>query len=312
MEACHRGARHWLDRAMRLIHGGIRHWLGQDDGIASWGHAMGARNTGWIGALGLIREGLPWGHRALAGSGQWDWFMAVCGTGWIGWWDWFMGVFHGGVQRGLDQGNCIDLWGCVMGVCDWIGWWDWLVRLRHGARDTGWIREMGLIHGGMRHWLDRGNGFDWWGLATLAGPGRWDWFMGVRDTGWNGAMALIYGDASWGCTTGSGKWDWFVGARHGGATLAGCGRWDWVMGACHGGAQLDRVMELICGGEPWGHMTLTRSGRWDWLMWACNGGSRHWLDQGDGIDSWGRAKWQSNMVAEFKWRYHVSSCLVLR
>ena len=123
--------------------------------------------------------------------------------------------------------------------------------------------------GGARPWLDRGNGFDWWGFATLAGPGQWDWFMGVRDTGWNGAMALIYGDSSWGRATRSGRWDWFVGARHGGATLAGYGRWDWVMGACHGGARLDRGDGI----DLWGRAM----------------GARHWLDPGDGIDLCGRA-----------------------
>ena len=51
---------------------GMRHWLDRGDGIVSWGHAMGPRDTGWIGALGLIHGGLPWGHAALAGSGQWD------------------------------------------------------------------------------------------------------------------------------------------------------------------------------------------------------------------------------------------------
>ena len=284
MEACHRGARHWLDRAMRLIHGGIRHWLGQDDGIASWGHAMGARNTGWIGALGLIREGLPWGHRALAGSGQWDWFMAVCGTGWIGWWDWFMRVFHGGVQRGLDQGNCIDLWGCVMGVCDWIGWWDWLVGLRHGARDTGWIREMGLIHGGMRHWLDRGDGIDSWGHA-----------MGPCDTGWIGAMGLIDGGSRhwlargdgidlWGCTTlaGTGRWHWFMGTRHGGARLDrgnGIDLWGHAMGVRH-------WLDVGDGIKLWGRAMGARNwiGWWNWFVGESHGGTWHWLDPGDGID----------------------------
>ena len=139
--ARHRGARHWLDQAMGLIHGGMQHRLDRGNGIVSWGHAMGARDTGWIGALGLIHGGLPWGHTTLAGSGQWDWFMAVCGTGcnglmglireglpWehatltgSGGWDRFMGLCHGGVQHGLDGDDGIDLWGCVMGVRDWIG-----------------------------------------------------------------------------------------------------------------------------------------------------------------------------------------------
>ena len=47
-----------------------------------------------------------------------------------------MGMGHGGAR--LDRGDGIGWWGCAM-----------------GAHDTGCIREMGLIHGGMRHWLDR-------------------------------------------------------------------------------------------------------------------------------------------------------------
>ena len=99
------------------------------------------------------------------------------------------------------------------------------------------------------------------GHTTLAGSGRWGWLMGVChwDTRhWNGEMALIYGDALWGRATWSGRWDWFAVAHHGGATLAGSGRWDWCMGTHHGGA-------------------------------------RHWLDRGDGIDSWERAEWQSTI-----------------
>ena len=100
----------------------------------------------------------------------------------------------------------------------------------------------------------------------------------------------------------------------------GGGGWRWLdrgdgielWGRAMGARNWIGVMELIRGGEPRGCTTLTRSGRWDWFMWARNGGARHWLDRGDGIDSWGRAKWQSNMVAEFKWQYHVSSCLALR
>ena len=42
--------------------------------------------------------------------------------------------------------------------------------------DTGWIGAMELFHGDMRHWLERGNGFDLWrciamGHTTLAGSG---------------------------------------------------------------------------------------------------------------------------------------------
>ena len=232
---------------MGLIHGGVQHWVEQGDGIDSWGLTMGARYTGWIGAMGVI-----------------------------------YGVCHGGVRHRLDRGDGIDLWGCIMGVHDWIGvmgmicggvpWgsvtlagsgrWDWFM----GAHDTGWIGAMGLIHGGSRHWLDRGDGNVIcggapWGRATLAGPGRWDWLMGVcYGNTWhcNGEMVLIYGNALWGRATWSGRWDWFVVAQHGGVTQAGSGRWDWFMGAHHGGA------------------------------W-------HWLDLGNGIDSWRRAEWQSTI-----------------
>ena len=71
-------------------------------------------------------------------------------------------------------------WVCVTGSGDGINWWGCAM----GARDTGWIREMGLIHGGRRHWLDRGDGIDSWGHA-----------MGPCDTGWIGAMGLIHGGA---------------------------------------------------------------------------------------------------------------------
>ena len=63
-----------------------------------------------------------------------------------------MGMHHGGAR--LDRGDGINLWGCAM-----------------GERDTGWIGAMGLIHGGMQHWLDRGIGIDTWGHATLARSG---------------------------------------------------------------------------------------------------------------------------------------------
>ena len=144
-------------------------WIGRWDWFM--GHTIGACDTGWIGELGLIHGGLPWEHTALAGSGQWDWFMALCGTGWNGVMglipgglprgraaragpgrlDWFMGMRHAGER--LDRDNGIDWWGCAM-----------------GARDTGRIREMGLIHEGTWHWLDQG-----WCC----------WFMGAR----HGAMA---------------------------------------------------------------------------------------------------------------------------
>ena len=42
-----------------------------------------------------------------------------------------------------------------------------------GASHPGWIGAMGLIHGGSGYWLDRCDGIDLWGRATLAGTGRW-------------------------------------------------------------------------------------------------------------------------------------------
>ena len=56
-----------------------------------------------------------------------------------------------------------------------------------GARDSGWIGAMGLIYGDVRHWLERGDGIDSWGLA-----------MGASDTGWIGVMGLINGCVPWG------------------------------------------------------------------------------------------------------------------
>ena len=149
-----------------------------------------------------------------------------------------------------------------------------------GVRDPAWIGATGLIDGGSQHWLDRGDGIDLWGCATLAGTGLWHWFMGTR----HGGARLDRGD-------GIDLWGHAMGVRHwldvgDGIELWGCamGARDWI-----------GVMELICGGEPWGCTTLTRSGRWDWFMWTRNGGARHWLDRGDGIDSLGRAKWQSTI-----------------
>ena len=52
-----------LDRVMELIcgesHGVAQHWLDPGDGIDLCGRAMGARDTGWIGAMGLIRGDVP-------------------------------------------------------------------------------------------------------------------------------------------------------------------------------------------------------------------------------------------------------------
>ena len=127
--------------------------------------------------------------------------------------------------------------------------------------------------GGAR--LDRGNGIDLWGRAmgrtSLAGSGdgidSWGYVMGAHD--WIREMGLICGDTPLGAT--------LAGTRHGGARLdqgdgidlwgpaMGCDTgWMWVMRLIYGGvpwgAQLDRAMELICGGEPWKRTTLARSG----------------------------------------------------
>ena len=214
----------------------------------------------WIGVMALIGGVAPWGCATLAGSGRWDWFMGARDIGWIR----VMGLIHGGSP-----------WGHV--TLAGSGWWDWFIGARHGGK---WL------------WLDRGDGFDSWGLTTLARLGNGIDLWWLPDTGWNGAMALIYGDTSWGCATGSGKWDWFVGHTMGvrhwldvgdGIELWGCamGTRDWI-----------GAVELICRGAPWGRTTLTWSGRWNvGVPW----GARHWLDWGDGIDLWERAKWQSTI-----------------
>ena len=212
--------------------------------------------------------------------------MVAYDTGCIGAMGWFTGMCHG-VAR-LDRGDRIDMWGRAM-----------------GTQVTGWIGAMGLNHGDMWQWLDRGNGIISWGHATLAGAGQWDWFMGVCrgacNTGWIGAMGLIYvmGAHDWigemgliwggtplGCDTGwDTSWgrDWIRemglicggmpwgggGGGGGGAILAGCELWDWFIGVFHGGRNWIGAMELICGGEPWGR------------AW-------HWLDLGEGIDLCGR------------------------
>ena len=91
--------------------------------------------------------------------------MGACSTGWIG----AIALIYGDAS-----------WGCATGSGDRNDWWGCAM----GARNTGWIREMGLIHGGMRHWLDRSDGIDSWGHT-----------MGPCDTGWIGAMGSIHGGA---------------------------------------------------------------------------------------------------------------------
>ena len=52
------------------------------------------------------------------------------------------------------------------------------VRVVRVVRVISVIEALELIHGGcrggIRHWLDRGDGIDSWQRATLAGAGRWD------------------------------------------------------------------------------------------------------------------------------------------
>ena len=254
------------------------------------------------------------------------------------WLDWAMGliyeVCHGGIRHWLYQGHGVDLQGRVMGAPDWMwhwldrgdgivswghatlagaGQWVWFMAVYcHGAHDTGWIRVMGLIYGGvpwgMQHGLDRGNRIDLWDMSWghTTGSGRWDWLEGARH--WD----LTLAGTRHGGATGSERWDWFVGARHGGATLAGCELWDWFMGVFHGARNWIGAMELICGGEPC--MTLARSGWRDWFMWERHEGARQWLDWGYGIDLWGPVEWQSTIwllnVNECKWQSTIYGCYV--
>ena len=174
------GRWYWL---MGTCHGGARLDLG--DGIDLWGCAMGSATP--------------------VGSGRWNWFMGARHRGAQHWLDWAMGLTHE---------DCATVWIGAMG-------------LLHGGMPGGhvtlagsghWDRFMGACHEDTRHWLDWGNGIDlwrgigWngvmelipgglpWGHATVAGSGRWDWFMAVCGTGWNGVMGLIPG----GCH--GGKW----------------------------------------------------------------------------------------------------------
>ena len=66
---------------------------------------MAACNTSWIGAMGSIHEGLPWGHATLAGLGHgidlWGCAMGVCDIGWIG----AMGLIYGDASWGCTTGS---------------------------------------------------------------------------------------------------------------------------------------------------------------------------------------------------------------
>ena len=65
---------------------------------------------------------------------------------------------------------------------------------------------MGVCHGGVRYWLDRGDGIDLWGCI-----------MGAHD--WIGMMELICGGAPW-------------GVRHWLDLGDGIDLWGCAMGAC--------------------------------------------------------------------------------
>ena len=185
--------------------------------------------------------------------------MVAYDTGCIRAMGWFTGMCHG-VAR-LDRGDRIDMWGRAM-----------------GTQVTGWIGAMGLNHGDMWQWLDRGNGIVSWGHATLAGAGQWVWFMAVWGTGWNGVMGLIQGACH------RGTWHWLDqgdgidlwGCAVGHATRAGSGRWDWFMGYVMGAHDW---IDWFEGARHWDvtlagtrHGDATESERWDWFVGACHGG----------------------------------------
>ena len=206
---------------------------------------------------------------------------------------------------------------------------------------------MGLIYGdvswgggGMPHWIGEMESICRgvpWGRTSLAGSGRWDWFMGTcgtlagsgrwncfmrtRDTGWSGAMGLIYGcvwhwlewvdgSDSRVLTIGAHDTGWirvmgliYGGVSMGHATRAGSGWWDWFMGYVMGAHDWIREMGLICGDTPLG-VTLagTRHGgarldQGDGIdLWGRAMGVRHWLDVGDEIDLWGRSMGARNWI----------------
>ena len=225
---------------------------------------------------GIDLLGVSWLHMKLAVSGRWGWFTGTC---------------HGGAW--LDQGNRIHLWGNAhhwLDRGDGIESWGYVTLAESGrwncfmgTRDTGWSGAMGLIYGGVWHWLNRVMGLNQgglpWGHTTLAGLGWWDRFMGVCsgacNTGWIGAVGLIYGihhgAHDWiremglirrgtplGCDTGwDTSWgrDWIkeMGLICGDTTWGCDTGWMWMM-------------RLIYGGIPWGR--ATGSGRWNWFMEA--------------------------------------------
>ena len=159
--------------------------------------------------------------------------------------------------------------------------------------------------------------------------GIWNWLDWV--------MGLIYGGAPWGWATlaGTGRWHCFKGMRYGGAQQDrgdGIDLWWHTMMVQH---WLDLGDGIDLWGAPWGCATgsgdridlwgcttLARSGRGDWFMWMRHGGAQHWLDRGDGIDSWGCVEWQSTIwllnlnddaMCPHVWRwYKCVECVWLR
>ena len=98
--ACHRGTWHWLDQGDGIDLWGcaVGHATRAGSGRWDWfmGYVMGAHD--WIGEMGLICGGEPWGRMTLARSG---------------WGDWFMWARHEGVRHWLDWGYGIDPWARV-------------------------------------------------------------------------------------------------------------------------------------------------------------------------------------------------------
>ena len=242
-----------------VCHGGIWHWLYQGNG--QWG---------WFTVMCLGGAWLDRGYRI----DLWGHAMGTHITGWIG----AMRLNHGDMWHWLDQGNGVDLWRCVA------------LAERGDGIDSG-----GLAIGGTRHWLDQGDGIDWWGCAVghakRAGLGRWDWFMGYilgtrLDRG-NGIDLRGHTIGVWhwlGHVMGArvDQWDGIdfwghaMGVRHWLDVNDEIDLWGYSMGACN----WIWVMELICGGEPWGRMTLARSGWGDWFIWARHEGTSWGRDTG--------------------------------
>ena len=209
--------------------------------------------------------GVSWWHTTLAVSGRWGWFTGTC---------------HGGAR--LDRGDRINLWGRAM-----------------GTHVTGRIGAMGLNHGNMWHWLDRGDGIVSWGHATLAGAGQWGWFMACvwhwleRGDGIDsGGLAMGAHDTGWISLTG--WWDWFMGVCHEACNTGWIGAMGLIYGIHHGGTRLDQGDGIDLRGHAIGmwhwpaHVMGARLDQRDGIdLWGHAMGVRHWLDVNYEIDLWG-------------------------